>query len=99
MSDHVAISEPADHSFHELLLNTTVGAVISFRIINVFEFVVHHTSDILMITFVVPALGVNVNDRLFELSVQLHHPLVEYSTAVLGHPVAVSFILHVVLDE
>jgi hypothetical protein len=70
--------------------------VISLRIINVFELVVHHTSDILMVIFVVPALGVNENDKLLELSVQLPHQFVEYATAVLGHHVAVSSILHVV---
>lgn len=98
VSDHVANKEPADHSFHELLLNNTVGAVMSFRIMNVFELVVHQMSDILMMTFVVPALGVNENDRLFELSVQVDHPLVEYATAVLGVQLDVSLILHVVLS-
>lgn len=90
----VALNEPADHSFHEPFVNCNVGTVISFRIINVFELVVHHTSDILMVTFVVPAIGVNVNDKLLELFIHDHHVL--YSTAVLGHHVAVSLILHVV---
>lgn len=95
----VIANDPADHSGHELLANMYVGDVVSLRMINVFELVVHHISDILMITLVdVFAVGVNVNDRLFELSVHDDHPFVEYATAVLGHQLAVSFMLHVVLD-
>jgi len=76
-----------------------VGAVVSFKIVNVFEFVgPHHVSEILMITFVVHALGVKVNERLFVLSVQVDPPLVEYATAVLGDGHAVSLIVQVVLD-
>ena len=66
---------------------------------NVFEFVGHHhVSLILIITFVVVfAVGVNVNDKLFVLSVHHHQPLVEYATAVLADGVAVSLILQVVV--
>jgi len=83
---HTTVRVPAAASFHELFANdVNVGAVISFRIIYVFEFVGHHhISLILIITFVVPALGVNVNHKLFALSVQLDHQLVEYAVAVLG---------------
>ncbi len=82
---HTTVRVPAAASFHELFANVNVGAVISFRIIYVFEFVGHHhISLILIITFVVPAEGVNVNDKLFALFVQLDHQLVEYAVAVLG---------------
>jgi hypothetical protein len=78
-------------------LSVVTGAVVSLRIVNVFEFVgPHHVSLILIITFVVPALGVNVNERLLLLSVHVDHPFVEYATAVLGDGVAVSFIVQVV---
>ena len=66
----------------------------------VFEFVGQpHVSLILINTFVVHCHGVNVNDNPFALSVHVLHPFVEYATAILGDGVAVSLILHVVLDD
>jgi hypothetical protein len=49
-----------------------------------------------MITFVVPAPGVNVNDNPLLLSVQVEPLLVEYATAVLADGVAVSVIVQVI---
>ena len=74
-----------------------IGATVFFLIINVFELVGHQPlSLILMITLVLHSLGVNgVIVRLFTLSVRVHHPFVEYSTAVLVDIVDVSFMLHV----
>jgi hypothetical protein len=74
-----------------------VGAVVSLRIVYVFEFVgPHQVSLILIITLVVHSLGVNVNERLVLFVVQLLHELVEYETNVLGDGVAVSVIVQVI---
>lgn len=63
-----------------------------------FEFVVHHTSDNLIITYVLHSLGVKLNHVTLLVLVHDHPLFIEYSTAVLADGVAVSFIVHVVVD-